>query len=112
MPWEDEALEMNWPPVMVAPSAPLWAECSPSGLKKNGCLPQTFTPPSARTRLIAGYAGWGPGQLEYEIKENSWLTGAVSDEIVFDISIESRWDVAVRKMGIDPNSLSQTAGHA
>ena len=67
--------------------------------------PQSFV-------ITLGCAGWGPGQLEYEIKENSWLTGAVSDEIVFDISIESRWDVAVRKMGIDPNSLSQTAGHA
>jgi len=67
--------------------------------------PQSFV-------ITLGCAGWGPGQLEYEIKENSWLTGAVSDEIVFDIPIENRWEVAVRKMGIDPNSLSQTAGHA
>jgi putative transcriptional regulator len=62
--------------------------------------------------ISLGCAGWGPGQLEYEIKENAWLTGAVSDEIVFDIPIESRWQAAVRRMGIDPNSLSQTAGHA
>ena len=39
---------MNCPPVSAAPSAPLWAECSPSGSKKNGCLPHTLTPPSAR----------------------------------------------------------------
>lgn len=66
-----------------------------------------------RSFLIAlGCAGWGPGQLEYEIKENAWLTGAVSNEIIFDTSIESRWEVAVRQMGIDPNLLSQTAGHA
>jgi putative transcriptional regulator len=62
--------------------------------------------------ITLGCAGWGPGQLEYEIKENAWLTGAVTDEIVFDVPIESRWEVAVRKMGIDPDSLSQTAGHA
>ena len=62
--------------------------------------------------ISLGCAGWGPGQLEYEIKENAWLTGAVSDEIVFDIPFESCWDVAVRKMGIDPNLLSKTAGHA
>ncbi|MDF1591333.1 MAG: YqgE/AlgH family protein [Desulfobacterales bacterium] len=62
--------------------------------------------------ISLGCAGWGPGQLEYEIKANAWLTGAVSDEIIFDIPIENRWEVAVRKMGIDPNSLSQTAGHA
>jgi len=62
--------------------------------------------------ISLGCAGWGPGQLEYEIKENAWLTGAVSDEIVFSTPIESRWEVAVRKLGIDPNSLTQTAGHA
>ena len=62
--------------------------------------------------ISLGCAGWGPGQLEYEIKENAWLTGEVSDEIVFDIPFESCWEVAVRKMGIDPDSLSQTAGHA
>jgi len=62
--------------------------------------------------ITLGCAGWGPGQLEYEIKENAWLTGTVSDEIVFDIPVENRWEVTVRKMGIDPNSLSQTAGHA
>ena len=39
---------MYWPPVSAAPSAPLWAECSPSGSKKKACLPQTLTPPSAR----------------------------------------------------------------
>ena len=48
MPWLDEALEMNWPPVSDAPRAPLCAECSPSGSKKKGCFPQTLTPPSAR----------------------------------------------------------------
>ncbi len=63
--------------------------------------------------LIAlGCAGWGPGQLEYEIRENAWLTGTVSDEIIFKTPIENRWDVAVRNIGIDPDSLSQTAGHA
>lgn len=67
--------------------------------------PQSFV-------ITLGCAGWGPGQLEYEIKENAWLTGTVSDEIIFDTPVENRWEVAVRKMGIDPNSLSQTAGHA
>lgn len=62
--------------------------------------------------ISLGCAGWGPGQLEYEIKENAWLTGSVSEEIIFEIPIESRWEDAVRRMGIDPDSLSQTAGHA
>ncbi|MFC1815050.1 YqgE/AlgH family protein [Thermodesulfobacteriota bacterium] len=62
--------------------------------------------------ITLGCAGWGPGQLEDEIKKNAWLTGAVSEEIVFDIPIETRWEVAVKKMGIDPTLLSNTAGHA
>src|SRR5665647_1733916 len=48
MPWLEEALEMKFPPVSAAPSAPLCAECSPSVSKKNGCLPQTLSWPSAR----------------------------------------------------------------
>ena len=48
MPWLEEAFEMYLPPVSAAPRAPLCAECSPSGSKKNGCLPQTLQPPPAR----------------------------------------------------------------
>ncbi len=48
MPWLDEALETNLPPVRAAPSAPDCAECSPSGSKKNGCLPHTLQPPADR----------------------------------------------------------------
>ena len=47
MPWLDEAFEMKLPPVSAAPSAPDCAECSPSVSKKNGCLPQTLSWPSA-----------------------------------------------------------------
>jgi len=59
-----------------------------------------------------GCAGWGPGQLEHELKENAWLTTPAVDEIIFDWPIESRWQEAVRRMGIDPALLSDTAGTA
>jgi len=59
-----------------------------------------------------GCAGWGPGQLEGEVKANAWLTGTVSESIVFDVPIEERWETAVRKIGIEPSILTQTAGHA
>lgn len=62
--------------------------------------------------ITLGCAGWGPGQLEYEIKENAWLTGPVSNDIVFKVPIENRWEFAVRQMGIDPALLSNMAGHA
>ena len=62
--------------------------------------------------LSLGCAGWGPGQLEAEIRDNAWLTSPASDEIIFDCPVENRWTEAVRRMGIDPTLLSETAGHA
>lgn len=62
--------------------------------------------------MALGCAGWGPGQLESEISQNAWLTGPVSDDIIFEVPEDKRWDAAVKKMGIDPSLLSNTAGHA
>jgi putative transcriptional regulator len=62
--------------------------------------------------ISLGCAGWGPGQLESEIKENAWLNSSIFEENIFDLPIEVRWDEAVKKMGIDPTLLSSTAGHA
>ena len=62
--------------------------------------------------ISLGCAGWGPGQLESEIKQNAWLTCAVSEEILFDLPVESRWEEAMRNVGVDPVLLSDTAGHA
>jgi putative transcriptional regulator len=62
--------------------------------------------------IVLGCAGWGPGQLEAEIKQNAWLTVPVFEENIFEMPVENRWEEAVRKMGIDPALLSDTAGHA
>jgi putative transcriptional regulator len=62
--------------------------------------------------IVLGCAGWGANQLETEIKGNSWLTCPITEEIVFDLPVESRWGAAVKKMGIDPALLSGAAGHA
>ncbi len=62
--------------------------------------------------IALGCAGWGPGQLEAEISQNAWLTGPVSDDIIFEVPENERWNAAVKKMGIDPALLSHTAGHA
>ncbi len=63
--------------------------------------------------LIAlGCAGWGEDQLESEIKANSWITCPASKDLIFDIPVESRWKQAMKKVGIDPILLSNTAGRA
>ena len=63
--------------------------------------------------LIAlGYAGWGPGQLEQEMLENSWLTCAADENIIFHTPIDLRWNQAAKLVGIDLALLSHDAGHA
>ena len=62
--------------------------------------------------IALGYAGWGPGQLEKEIKENAWLNGPSDPEVIFHTPIEKRWAKATALLGIDLNHLSHQAGHA
>jgi len=62
--------------------------------------------------ISIGCAGWGPGQLEAEIKENVWLTGEVSEDIIFKVPLSLRWEEAMKSIGINPGLLSDQAGHA
>jgi putative transcriptional regulator len=65
-----------------------------------------------RHLLALGYAGWGPGQLDTEIRANGWLSVAADDALVFDHDLADKWERAMAKIGIDPRMLSDVAGHA
>ncbi len=65
-----------------------------------------------KAQFALGYAGWGPGQLEEEISENSWLTIPADTGTMFDIPVEERWAAASKRIGVDLNLISTTAGHA
>jgi putative transcriptional regulator len=62
--------------------------------------------------LALGYSGWGPGQLEAEIARNDWLTGEAPPDLVFSRDDGGKWRGALKRLGIDPISLSGTAGRA
>ena len=62
--------------------------------------------------VTLGYAGWGAGQLEDEIRRNGWLTLDAAPEAIFDTPVESRYERALGLLGIDPRMLSQEAGNA
>lgn len=62
--------------------------------------------------LALGYAAWEAGQLDHEIQRNVWLTAPADNEILFDTLYDTKWRRALGKLGIDPASLSGTAGHA
>ncbi len=62
--------------------------------------------------LALGYAGWAPTQLEAEIQANGWLHGPADAAILFDDDIDSKYNRALAKIGVDPAMLSMNAGHA
>ena len=62
--------------------------------------------------VTLGYSGWGAGQLEEEMKRNSWINVSAEPTIIFDTPVEQRYDRALSLLGIDARMLSQEAGHA
>lgn len=62
--------------------------------------------------LALGYAGWGAGQLELEMQANGWLNTPADAELVFSTAADLRYEMALRRIGIEPAMLSMEAGHA
>ena len=66
-----------------------------------------------RHYLVAlGFSGWGEGQLEAEILQNSWLNAPVSHELMFSTPIEQRWQKAAALMGVNWHAVADYVGHA
>jgi putative transcriptional regulator len=61
--------------------------------------------PPPRTRLVVGYSGWGPGQLEAELRESAWLIGQIEHDLIFDTPPRQMWETAIRRLGADPAAL-------
>lgn len=62
--------------------------------------------------LALGYAGWAPGQLEAEIQANGWLHCGADTDLVFGDNLDSKYELALKKLGIDPGHLAPDSGHA
>jgi putative transcriptional regulator len=63
-----------------------------------------------RTRLLMGYAGWGPGQLDAELRESAWLISEVDLDLVFEVPPADMWEAAIRRLGAEPGSLQMSPG--
>src|SRR2546422_2698382 len=63
-----------------------------------------------RARLLLGYAGWGPGQLDAELTASAWLTAPPDPALVFETPAEHMWERAIRGLGVDPMALQVGAG--
>jgi putative transcriptional regulator len=73
-----------------------------------GFLPAEVDPDElgalARVRVFAGYAGWGPGQLEGELAEDSWIVEEAVPDDVFWADPDSLWPAVLRRKG-GPDSV-------
>ena len=83
----------------------LYLSTSPDLLRR---LLESSPPPTAR--LMVGYSGWGPGQLEAELETSSWLICEIDRELIFDTPPEQMWEAAIRRLGADPASLTMSRG--
>lgn len=76
-------------------------------------LPDLGSSKGPRNALVTlGYAGWGEGQLEQEMAENSWLTVPANHQLLFDTPADERWEASAKLLGIDIHLMTNNAGHA
>jgi putative transcriptional regulator len=68
-----------------------------------GFLPSDVEPESLgelrRARVYVGYAGWGPGQLDDELEEGSWIVEPAVPDDVFTNDPEGLWSAVLRRKG-------------
>lgn len=62
--------------------------------------------------IATGCAGWAPGQLEAEMKRNAWITCPLDDQLIFHVPAGEKWEMSMKKLGIDPAFIPDGAGHA
>ncbi len=62
--------------------------------------------------VALGCAGWGAGQLESELIENSWLTAPADPELLFALPLAARWQAAAGRIGVDMARMTDYSGHA
>jgi putative transcriptional regulator len=66
--------------------------------------------PPLTARLIIGYSGWGPGQLEAELEASAWLMSDIDRDLIFNTPNERIWEAAIRRLGADPATLQMSRG--
>ena len=64
--------------------------------------------PVRRLRIFAGYAGWGPGQLEDEISRGDWIVADATPEDVFTADTPGLWRLVLRRQ---PDPIRLLAGY-
>ena len=50
----------------------------------------------------SGYSGWGAGQLDREIQEESWWLGPLDESLLLNLDYELRWETAMNNLVLTP----------
>jgi putative transcriptional regulator len=66
----------------------------------------------AQAVVALGCAGWGAGQLEQELVDDSWLMVPNRREVLFELPLEQRWQAAAGSIGVDLVNYASHSGHA
>ena len=66
--------------------------------------------PDPQLRVLVGYAGWAPGQLDEELATSSWLMAPVQRDLLFEIPVDVMWETAIRRLGAEPSGLQASSG--
>lgn len=62
---------------------------------------------SQQVKVFAGYSGWSPGQLDDEMKRDTWLTHPASLELVFHSKPDELWSMILKEKGWQYQLISQ-----
>lgn len=82
------------------PAAAAWIVVADVGLASAGTDTDDLLPAVRRGRFYAGYSGWGPGQLEVEMEQDSWIVEPPLPTELFPDDPRTLWsDVLTRKGG-------------
>lgn len=73
-------------------------------------LRQVARHPTDQVRVLLGYAGWGPGQLEGELAQGAWLSAPVSSRVVFEVEPQAMWSHVLHELGVEPAALVPSRG--
>ena len=68
------------------------------------------TPPDQGMKVLVGYAGWSPGQLDEELAQSSWLLAPVGADLIFGSAPAEMWGQAIARLGADPAHLLGSPG--
>lgn len=49
--------------------------------------------------FFLGYSGWSGGQLDDELKENTWIVSKAEEDLIFDVEPDKKWSEILKRMG-------------